>query len=104
MCAFLRLAFCSDAKKNVPRRASAPEPSGDNVPPLGWQPFLPRLPRDLRLDHWVKVISPEGRVRGGRVRYIGPLMTQIDQFVGVQLSTPDGHSDGTYGNRRYFNW
>lgn len=88
----------------MPRRASAPEPSGDNVPPQGWQPFLPRLPRDLRLDHWVKVISPEGRVRGGRVRYIGPLMSQNDQFVGVQLSTPDGHSDGTYGNRRYFNW
>ncbi|KAK9752672.1 CAP-Gly domain [Popillia japonica] len=85
------------------RRASAPEPSRDNVPPQGWQPFLPRIPRDLHLDYWVKVISPEGRVRGGRVRYVGPLMNQPEAFVGVQLSTPDGHSDGTYNSRRYFN-
>lgn len=84
------------------RRASAPEPGRDNVPPSGWQPFLPRLPRDLRLDYWVKVISPEGRVRGGRVRYVGHLLSQSEQFVGVQLCTPDGHSDGTYNNRRYF--
>ncbi|KAF5296468.1 hypothetical protein FQR65_LT01457 [Abscondita terminalis] len=85
------------------RRASAPEPTGDNVPPQNWQPFLPRNPRDLHLDHWVKVIVPEGRVRGGRVRYVGTLINQMEQFVGVQLSTPDGHSDGTYKNRRYFN-
>ncbi|EFA08340.1 uncharacterized protein LOC103313795 [Tribolium castaneum] len=89
-------------KKSVPRRASAPEPSGDNVPPQGWQPFLPRVPRDLKPDHWVKVITPEGRVRGGRVRYIGPVVSQNDQFVGVQLGTPDGHSDGTFSTRRYF--
>lgn len=47
---------------------------------------------------------PEGRVRGGRVRYVGPLLNQAEQYVGVQLSTPDGHSDGTYNNRRYFTW
>lgn len=74
------------------------------MPPQDWQPFLPRNPRDLHLDHWVKVIVPEGRVRGGRVRYVGPLVNQNEQYVGVQLSTPDGHSDGTYNNRRYFNW
>lgn len=85
------------------RRASAPEPTGDNVPPQNWQPFLPRNPRDLHLDHWVKVIVPEGRVRGGRVRYVGALINQTEQYVGVQLSTPEGHSDGTYKNRRYFN-
>ncbi|KAJ8916856.1 hypothetical protein NQ315_005863 [Exocentrus adspersus] len=59
-------------KKSVPRRASAPEPSRDNVPPSGWQPFLPRISRDLKPDHWVKVITPEGRVRGGR-RCIKPI-------------------------------
>lgn len=85
------------------RRASAPEPAGDNVPPQNWQPFLPRNHRDLHLEHWVKVIVPEGRVRGGRVRYVGTLINQAEQFVGVQLSTPDGHSDGTYKSRRYFN-
>ncbi|XP_057665046.1 uncharacterized protein LOC130899264 isoform X1 [Diorhabda carinulata] len=84
------------------RRASAPEPSGDNVSPPGWLPFLPRVSRDLKLDNWVKVITSEGRVKGGRVRYIGPVHSQTEQFVGVQLSCPDGYCDGTYNNRRYF--
>ncbi|KAG5875746.1 hypothetical protein JTB14_002049 [Gonioctena quinquepunctata] len=88
--------------KSASRRASAPEAARDNVPPSGWQPFLPRVPRDLKLDHWVKVITPEGRVRGGRVRYIGPLVSQSEQFVGVQLSNPDGYCDGSYNSRRYF--
>ncbi|KAJ8943541.1 hypothetical protein NQ318_023052, partial [Aromia moschata] len=74
----------------------------DNVPPPGWQPFLPRVSRDLKSDHWVKVITPEGRVRGGRVRYVGPVISQTEQFVGVQLSNPDGYCDGTYSGRRYF--
>ncbi|KAF7278360.1 uncharacterized protein LOC143197131 [Rhynchophorus ferrugineus] len=92
-----------ETKKTVPRRASAPEPSRDNVPPQGWQPFLPRLPRDLKLDNWVKVITPEGRVRGGRVRYIGIVATQEqEQYVGVQLACPEGVSDGVYAGRRYF--
>ncbi|XP_023014415.2 uncharacterized protein isoform X1 [Leptinotarsa decemlineata] len=88
--------------KSGSRRASAPEPARDNVPPSGWQPFLPRVSRDLKLDHWVKVITPEGRVRGGRVRYIGAMISQDEQFVGVQLSNPDGYCDGSYNNRRYF--
>ncbi|KAL1497627.1 hypothetical protein ABEB36_008555 [Hypothenemus hampei] len=92
-----------EMRRNVPRRASAPEPSRDNVPPQGWQPFLPRLPRDLKPENWVKVISAEGKVRGGRVRYVGPVITQNQEhFVGVQLSFPEGTSDGTYGGRRYF--
>ncbi|XP_022916438.2 uncharacterized protein [Onthophagus taurus] len=96
------VCFKSDSSKTI-RRASAPEPCRDNVPPQGWQPFLPRIPRDLHLDYWVKVITAEGRVRGGRVRYVGPLLNQSDMFIGVQLSTPDGQSDGTHNNRRYFN-
>lgn len=88
------------------RRASAPEPHRDNIPPLGWHPFLPRQPRDLRPDYWVKVIGPEGRVRGGRVRYIGdqPIQQQRSEsiLVGVQLSNPDGQCDGVWEGRRYF--
>ncbi|XP_018326426.1 centromere protein F [Agrilus planipennis] len=84
------------------RRASAPEPCRDSIP-LDWHPFLPRTPHDLRHEHWVKVIVPgDGKVRGGRVRYVGPVAGQTDQYVGVQLSTPDGHSDGVFHNRRYF--
>ncbi|CAH0564490.1 unnamed protein product [Brassicogethes aeneus] len=92
----------SEPRKGIHRRASAPEPSGDNVPPQGWQPFLPRQPRDLKPEHWVKVIIQEGRVRGGRVRYVGPVVTQTEQLVGVQLSTPEGYCDGTFSTRRYF--
>ncbi|XP_066250624.1 uncharacterized protein [Euwallacea similis] len=92
-----------ETRRSVPRRASAPEPTRDNVPPQGWQPFLPRLPRDLKPENWVKVITPEGKVRGGRVRYVGPTVKQSQEhFVGVQLSFPDGTSDGTHGERRYF--
>ncbi|CAG9767221.1 unnamed protein product [Ceutorhynchus assimilis] len=91
-------------RHKTPRRASAPEPTRDNVPPQGWQPFLPRLPRDLKPENWVKVITPEGKVRGGRVRYVGPVASQSpqDHFVGVQLTCPEGTCDGTYGGRRYF--
>ncbi|XP_050294446.1 uncharacterized protein LOC126734766 isoform X2 [Anthonomus grandis grandis] len=92
-----------ETRRFVPRRASAPEPARDNVPPQGWQPFLPRLPRDLKPENWVKVITPEGKVKGGRVRYVGPIVTHgQEHFVGVQLTCPEGISDGTYGNRRYF--
>ncbi|KAH1016146.1 hypothetical protein HUJ04_007416 [Dendroctonus ponderosae] len=92
-----------DSRRMPPRRASAPEPTRDNVPPQGWQPFLPRLPRDLKPENWVKVITSEGKVRGGRVRYVGPVvMPSQEHFVGVQLSFPEGLSDGTYGGRRYF--
>ncbi|XP_072378436.1 uncharacterized protein [Diabrotica undecimpunctata] len=95
-------SYSDTRTKTGVRRASAPEPSGDNVPPPGWLPFLPRVSRDLKLDNWVKVITSEGRVKGGRVRYIGPVVSQTEHFVGVQLSCPDGYCDGTYNNRMYF--
>ncbi|CAG9812690.1 unnamed protein product [Phaedon cochleariae] len=96
-------AYSQSRTKSVLRRASAPEPAGDNVPPAGWLPFLPRAPRDLKPDHWAKVITAEGRVRGGRVRYVGPVGGQrTETQVGVQLSAPDGYCDGAVSNRRYF--
>ncbi|CAG9856350.1 unnamed protein product [Phyllotreta striolata] len=95
-------SYCEGKTKTGVRRASAPEPSGDNVPPPGWVPFLPRVSRDLKLDNWVKVITSEGRVKGGRVRYVGPVTSQTEHFVGVQLGSPDGYCDGTFNNRKYF--
>lgn len=69
------------------------------------QPFIAKVPRDLKLNYWVKVISPEGRVVVGRVRYVGPLSGKGEEsFVGVQLNRSDGNSDGSYGERRYFDW
>nr|CAI5838582.1 unnamed protein product [Callosobruchus analis] len=88
----------------VPRRLSAPEPQPDTAPPPGWRPFLPRTASDLRPDHWVKVIAAGGGIRGGRVRYVGPVVGQEADNVGVQLPGPDGLNDGTLAGRRYFQW
>lgn len=73
-------------------------------PPKSAQPFLAKIPRDLKLDYWVKVITPEGRVVVGRVRYVGPLPSRPDVHVGVQLPRSDGNSDGTFQGRRFFDW
>nr|CAH7740049.1 unnamed protein product [Callosobruchus chinensis] len=87
---------------SVPRRLSAPEPQPDSAPPPGWRPFLPRNASDLRPDHWVKVIAAGGGIRGGRIRYVGPVIGQEADQVGVQLPGPDGLNDGTLAGRRYF--
>lgn len=57
---------------------------------------------DLKLDHLVKVISPEGRVLQGRVRYVGPVPGREDAHVGVELPYFNGSSDGTFHGRRFF--
>ncbi|VEN49059.1 unnamed protein product, partial [Callosobruchus maculatus] len=88
----------------VPRRLSAPDSQPDTAPPPGWRPFLPRTATDLRPDHWVKVIAAGGGIRGGRVRYVGPVIGQEADHVGVQLPGPDGANDGTLAGRRYFQW
>ncbi|KMQ89648.1 hypothetical protein RF55_10699 [Lasius niger] len=61
-----------------------------------------QIPRDLKLDHLVKVISPEGRVLQGRVRYVGPVPGREDAHVGVELPYVNGSSDGTFHGRRFF--
>ncbi|KYM75634.1 hypothetical protein ALC53_13697 [Atta colombica] len=62
------------------------------------------IPRDLKLDHLVKIISPEGRVLQGRVRYVGPVPGREDTHVGVELPYVNGSSDGTFHGRRFFDW
>ncbi|XP_075221900.1 uncharacterized protein LOC142324781 isoform X2 [Lycorma delicatula] len=84
------------------RRHSDPDPVREFEPPKSAQPFLAKVPRDLKLDYWVKVISSEGKVIVGRIRYIGPVAGQTDTFVGVQLPHGEGNSDGTFDGRRYF--
>lgn len=74
----------------------------DSSPPRNWKPFLPHGIKDLRSDNWVKVIGPEGKIRGGRVRYVGYVLGQQEPFVGIELSTNIGNSDGSFNNRRYF--
>ncbi|XP_044737827.1 uncharacterized protein LOC123299626 [Chrysoperla carnea] len=99
---------CEDWKteRSRVRRASAPDPVRETDPPAGATPYLPRIPRDLRLGHWVKVIGPEGRVRGGRVRHVGILIDDSSSintaYIGVELATPTGNSDGSYQGKRFF--
>lgn len=84
------------------RRYSEPDLIRDWHPPRDARPYLPKIPRDLKLDHLVKVISPEGRVLQGRVRYVGPVPGREEAHVGVELPYLNGSSDGTFHGRRFF--
>ncbi|XP_063972849.1 uncharacterized protein LOC135160340 [Diachasmimorpha longicaudata] len=90
------------ARRRRTRRHSEPDLFREWNPPQDARPYLPKIPRDLKLDHLVKVISPEGRVLQGRVRYIGPVPGREDIHVGVELPTESGVSDGTFHGRRFF--
>ncbi|XP_078050356.1 uncharacterized protein LOC144476910 [Augochlora pura] len=99
---------CSDywnkqtARRRRARRYSEPDLIRDWHPPQDARPYLPKIPRDLKLDHLVKVISPEGRVLQGRVRYVGPVPGRDEAHVGVELPYMNGTSDGTFQGRRFF--
>lgn len=90
------------ARRRRARRHSEPDLIRDWHPPQDARPYLPKIPRDLKLDHLVKVISPEGRVLQGRVRYVGPVPGREDTHVGVELPYVNGSSDGTFHGRRFF--
>lgn len=90
------------ARRRRTRRHSEPDLIHDWHPPQDARPYLPKIPRDLKLDHLVKVISPEGRVLQGRVRYVGPVPGREDAHVGVELPYVNGSSDGTFHGRRFF--
>ncbi|XP_025996991.2 uncharacterized protein LOC105203367 isoform X2 [Solenopsis invicta] len=90
------------ARRRRARRHSEPDLIRDWHPPQDAKPYLPKIPRDLKLDHLVKVISPEGRVLQGRVRYVGPVPGREDAHVGVELPYVNGSSDGTFHGRRFF--
>ncbi|XP_048512632.1 uncharacterized protein LOC105683220 isoform X2 [Athalia rosae] len=84
------------------RRHSEPDLLREWNPPQDARPYLPKIPRDLKLNHLVKVISPEGRVLQGRVRYVGPVPGREEPHVGVELPSDSGSSDGTFHGRRFF--
>ncbi|XP_050588579.1 uncharacterized protein LOC126921237 isoform X1 [Bombus affinis] len=90
------------ARRRRTRRYSEPDLIRDWHPPQDARPYLPKIPRDLKLDHLVKVISPEGKVLQGRVRYVGPVPGREETHVGVELPYLNGSSDGTFHGRRFF--
>lgn len=90
------------ARRRRTRRYSEPDLIRDWHPPQDARPYLPKIPRDLKLDHLVKIISPEGKVLQGRVRYVGPVPGREETHVGVELPYSNGCSDGTFHGRRFF--
>uniref|UniRef100_A0A1B6CDQ1 CAP-Gly domain-containing protein n=1 Tax=Clastoptera arizonana TaxID=38151 RepID=A0A1B6CDQ1_9HEMI len=99
---FAGMDYSYTDKKKRSRRHSDPDPHRGFEPPRSAHPFLAKIPRDLKLDFWVKVITSEARVVVGKVKYVGPLPGCKDMQVGVQLPRADGNSDGTYQGRRFF--
>ncbi|CAB3253074.1 unnamed protein product [Arctia plantaginis] len=73
------------------------------------QPYIPAEPRQLRLGHTVKVITPQGRIAVGRVRYVGlaggsaansSVVVGAEFVHAAQPGLP--RNDGTHRGRRYF--
>lgn len=71
-------------------------------------PFLPKSPKCLKPGHLAKVISKNGRVVIGRVRYVGILASsdyaEDETFVGLQLPNKVGDCDGSINGRKFFDW
>ncbi|XP_045500245.1 uncharacterized protein LOC123697749 [Colias croceus] len=73
------------------------------------QPYIPAEARQLRLGHAVKLITPQGRLAVGRVRYVGiagGTAANSGIVVGAEFSITEypglPRNDGTYKGRRYF--
>ncbi|CAK1586758.1 unnamed protein product [Parnassius mnemosyne] len=73
------------------------------------QPYIPNEARQLRLGHAVKLITPQGRLAVGRVRYVGIAGSSAANsavVVGAEFSLTQypnmPRNDGTYRGRRYF--
>ncbi|XP_072945138.1 uncharacterized protein [Epargyreus clarus] len=71
------------------------------------QPYIPSEARQLRLGHTVKIITPQGRLAVGKVRYVGLAggsAASSGVYVGAELAGAGAgaRNDGTLGGRRYF--
>ncbi|XP_023936272.2 uncharacterized protein LOC112044616 [Bicyclus anynana] len=72
-------------------------------------PYIPAEARQLRLGHAVKIITPQGRLAVGRVRYVGlagGTAAKSGVVIGAEFSISQypgiPRNDGTYQGRRYF--
>ena len=96
----------TSSKSTTNRRCSENDIPKDYIPSKTALPFLPKTAKCLKIGHLAKVISKNGRVVIGRVRYIGPLANNFEDetFIGLQLPNNLGDCDGTVEGRRFFNW
>lgn len=71
---------------------------------------MPRTPETLKIGNLAKIILKSGRIAVGRIRYVGYVKdsTQCnkeeDVYIGVQLPSEWGDSDGVYEGKRFFDW
>ncbi|XP_063702670.1 uncharacterized protein LOC134832536 [Culicoides brevitarsis] len=85
------------------------------IPPPCQLPFLPRTPETLKIGNLAKVILRSGRIAVGRIRFVGCVRDEEEEgetrrkqnkeddvFIGVQLPSEWGDSDGTYNEKRFF--
>nr|CAD7204212.1 unnamed protein product [Timema douglasi] len=75
-------------RRRLGRKYSEPDHIRELVPPKSAKPFLPKIPRDLKLDYFVKIISNEGRVMVGRVRYMGSVPGRLPPYSMVNNLYP----------------
>lgn len=99
--------FTSTTPKRVNRRSSENDIRMNYTPPKQSLPFLPKSPKCLKPGHLAKVISKNGRVVVGRIKYIGPLANSEEEetiYVGLQLASNLGECDGSIDGRKFFDW
>ncbi|XP_058464131.1 uncharacterized protein LOC131438269 [Malaya genurostris] len=89
------------------RRCSENDIQRDYIPSKHSLPFLPKTAKCLKPGHLAKVISRNGRVVVGRVRYIGPLAgcsvgDADEKYVGLQLPNNLGDCDGSMDGKKFF--
>lgn len=94
-----------------PSRNSFISPTTVFIPPPCQLPFLPRTPETLKIGNLAKVILKSGRIAVGRIRYVGCVKEDTiqtnkeeDVYIGVQLPSEWGDSDGAYEGKRFFDW
>lgn len=87
--------------------------SVDFSPSKETSPFLPKSTTCLKPGHLAKVIVKNGRVVIGRVRYVGPLISnsqtagidcETETYVGLQLRNKIGDCNGSFEGRKFFEW
>lgn len=88
--------------------------STDFCPSKQSSPFLPSSTKCLKPGYLAKVITKNGRLVMGRIRYVGPLVStnnasssranENDIFVGLQLSSKIGECNGSFEGRKIFDW
>lgn len=99
--------FTSTTPKRVNRRSSENDIRMNYTPPKQSLPFLPKSPKCLKPGYLAKVISKNGRVVVGRIKYIGPLANSEEEettYVGLQLASNLGECDGSIDGRKFFDW